>query len=413
MPIVPHPIALAGGFSKVGANNSYGLLANSGDPNSATVESNEQITYRVAGTFNNLYMRITSNNTTSASSTTLRVNGTSKNNTLSIGTLATGEFLDTTHSDVIAAGDKVNVIFATGTGTIVRRVVSVTFNPGTATNIVRMMAGGVPSVVLAAATNTSNTPPAGALVFAATEANINFKAKNSGVLQNLFVNATANARTTTTTVRSRVAAANGNMSVSIGSAASGIFEDNVNTDTLVSGNLFNYRTVTGTGTQNLTVTQIGADYLATDPNFSVPIMCAGNVSGLASSTTLYVPFGGAISSNPTESQIQMQALSSCTISNMEAHVSANGVAAASTVRFRVSGGNGNQTFSIGSLATGYFEDASNTDIVGTSSEINYQFAMGTTTTAGSMSLNNIGAWLTFPALATNALVSWLPILGVG
>ena len=61
------------------------VATGSGSSWNDVAEPNEQTTYRHAGTFSDIYARITSNATTASSTLTFRVNANPGNMTLSIG----------------------------------------------------------------------------------------------------------------------------------------------------------------------------------------------------------------------------------------------------------------------------------------------------------------------------------------
>src|SRR3990167_7824688 len=69
--------------------------------------------------------------------------------------------------------------------------------------------------------------------------------RTAGMLKQLYVNVPANTATANSTVRVRKNGANGNQLVTIPSATTGVFEDNVNTDAVAAGDEVAYETVRG------------------------------------------------------------------------------------------------------------------------------------------------------------------------
>lgn len=110
----------------------------------------------------------------------------------------------------------------------------------------------------------------------------------------------------------------------------------------------------------------------------------GNAS-LAAAGVDYGPLmlGGASggSASKTESQMAVtQSVVGGIYSNLNLQVTANGVTAASTVRWRRQGVDGNQTITIPASTTGWFEDASNTDGVAATDAVDYKVTAGATGT---------------------------------
>src|SRR2546429_655806 len=75
---------------------------------------NAQRTVRPAGVSSNLYVRITANTIAASSTLTFQKGGVNQTQTITIGSTATGEFEDTTHSDTLAAADLIQLQLVTG-----------------------------------------------------------------------------------------------------------------------------------------------------------------------------------------------------------------------------------------------------------------------------------------------------------
>lgn len=113
------------------------------------------------------------------------------------------------------------------------------------------------------------------------------------------------------------------------------------------------------------------------------LQCSGLVTaGVAASTTRYIPCGnGDLSLATTEAPAQRTVRSAGTSSNLYVRVVTND-RAASTVRLRVNGVDGNQSVSLS--GTGEFEDATNTDTLAAGDEVNYSLVTGSGGTAFSL-----------------------------
>jgi len=225
------------------------------------------------------------------------------------------------------------------------------------------------------ASATAYQNPAGGIASSGAEARHQAIARDSYTLAKLYVRVLANATTTASTVRSRKNTANGAQSVSIGAGATGVFQDSVNSDSLVAGDLFNTQTVVGAG-GSLTLAII-AYTLATASN-TTPVLIAGDVvsTSVNFGTTTYAPIGGEARYNTTESRSQYVFRVAATLSNFRIYVQSNSVNGTTTVRTRKNAGNGAQSVSVGASTTGAFEDTVNSDSIASGDAVAYQVATG-------------------------------------
>lgn len=197
-----------------------------------------------------------------------------------------------------------------------------------------------------------------------TEARAQSLARDSYTLKNMLVKVITNTLTNTATIVSRINGGNGNQTVSIGAAATGTFEDTVNSDSLSSGNLFNSRIVAPAGGTSIILSAIS--YILSGSTCIV-----GSFGGsYAGGTTNYIPICGEGTLGSAEAIVKYIIRTNMTLSNMRVYVSSNPTYAAS-VRLRVNGINGNQVVSIGAGATGAFEDAANTDDISAGDYVDY------------------------------------------
>lgn len=353
-----------------------------------STEANANMTWRTAGTFSNLDIKVFSNTVTAASTLNFRKNTANGNETVSIPASTSGEFRDSTNTDSVVSGDIVDYkITAGGTGTTLDLTgLSIIFS-ATSGTVTRLSQTAISALSDTSANTTTYFPPVGLLQNTATEANTQFKVKSSFTLQNLYVKIATNARATATTFGSRINGTNGNLVVSVPATTTGVFEDTTHTDSLVSGNLFNYYITTVAGVTSITIQTIGVELANTSASSHV-MACTTNGFTYNANITRWCMLGGGMAGNGVESNAQLRSDFIHVASNLECFVITNTVTAASTIRFRQNTANGNQVVSIGASTTGYFEDTTNTDIVAAPNEINYQITTGASGT--SLIVSNIG-----------------------
>lgn len=188
--------------------------------------------------------------------------------------------------------------------------------------------------------------------------------RTPGTIKNLQVFVNSNARTTNTTMRIRKNGADGNNVITIAPGVTNtLYEDTTHTDTVAVGDLIDFVTVTGTGTENLSMSHFMIDFITTDGS---SFTCYSRTGGYAQPepATNYPYIGGSalIASTGTESLTQVKTRAAFTFSQLAVNITANTVNTTSIVRFRKGGADGNQIVSIGSNATGFLFDNANSDI---------------------------------------------------
>jgi len=216
---------------------------------------------------------------------------------------------------------------------------------------------------------------AGSISLSATENEMQHRMRVSATFKNLRVRVSLNNRTTATEFRLRKGAANGNLLVSVAGGATGTFEDTVNTDSVVSGDLVNFSVVTSTGSETLTSENISVESETSDGKFHT----VAGVSGISygASVTTYMAFGGHNGDSTTENDAKiLMDIAGVTSSFLACNVRSNNRSDATDLRTRKNGANGGQSLSVGASATGFFEDAVNTDSLGVSDEFNLQAVTG-------------------------------------
>src|SRR6266496_6185627 len=228
-----------------------------------TIEVDSQLIYRTAGRFSNLWLMLSFNTVGGTSTFTFMNNTVAGNQVVSVGASATGKFEDTTNADTIAAGDKIDVKFVPGgaTGNHTLTALSMLFLPSTATNSSLTssklsfsqftdLTGGAVTSYFPLSGNNDN-----ALASQTTESSGKTKIRVAGTFRNLAVKISANTCDSASTHTMRKNGADANLTLSIGSSATGIFEDTTHSDAVAAGDDYYNKIVTGgsTGAQLLTV----------------------------------------------------------------------------------------------------------------------------------------------------------------
>lgn len=362
----------------------YWALANTfyGEAATATTEAPAQVPFTVTGRITNLYLRVGSN-AHAASTYKLRKNGADGNNQISIGSSATGEFEDTSSTDTIASGDLVCVQLITGAGGVAfgTQVQNAIFNPDISSQtITKLSSADMTSVSYGTANHTSFIGPSSSLLNNASETNVGYPLRTSGTLKNMYCYVTANTAAAAGTVHSRKNGANGNLSISVGAASTGLFQDTTNSDSVAVGDVINYSFVTGAGATSFTFTMFGMSLITVNGKQQV---CATGSTNINNGVD---DFFGLYSFNKitTEAGIEAKVGWPFFATNLFATLSANTITAGTTVVvMRLGGADATLTLSIPAATTGDFEDTTHLDKLAKTSEIDIHYtagATGTTTT---------------------------------
>lgn len=370
----------------------YCQLASAPLAATTTTIGNNYCQIRAAGVLSNLYLNIDDNNTTGGTRIvdSFKSGTTAGNLSITIPTGTTGTFEDTTHTDTVSAGDRWQWRWRNGTGGTTD-MVTLAFTFAATSNTVSIMSCGGASFSTASSSIylflTGTT-----ITVETTEVNVQLKPKTGGTLKNLGTLVRTNARTTATVIRTRKNTANGAMSVSYGSGVTGYLEDNVNTDTVASGDILNYQLTTSTGVGAIVLDNVKTEFETTNSGF---LFAGGNGTGIGfpANSVNYYAIGGEVNNDALEGNMVIDFKMTATLSNMAQIVSLNSTSAVTTSVFRKNTANGNQTIAIGSGSTGYFEDTSNTDALVDGDDVCVKVSAGVTGTTfglwGSMFLASI------------------------
>lgn len=200
---------------------------------------------------------------------------------------------------------------------------------------------------------------------------------SAGTFSNLYTRIFSNGITATSTLRFRKGGANGNQVVSIGSSATGEFEDASNTDAVVAGDLINLQFVIGGTGTNIRPGVFGCQLAATTNTVSRPV--ALSLATTAASSTVFGKFVDAgrtaVGAETTTQQFKMKVAG--TLKNLNVNVTANARAtSATTFGNRLNGGAGAMSVSVGTSATGQFEDTSNSNALVSGDLVDWSITTG-------------------------------------
>lgn len=366
---------------------------------STTTEANIQVPYRTAGTFSKMYINVTTNTVSGADSIiSLRNNGVSVNNTITIPQGTTGEFEDTSNTDTIIVGDLINyqALGGGGTGSFTHTGITILFDVlGEA--LLKFISN---QFVALSPDSIISYFPLPALSFnqtVASDANSQFKYKTSATLKNMAVLVYGNSRITNNIFNSRINSANGNITITIIALTTGLFEDSTNTDTINIDDLVNYAMTSDIGGGTLQIRFISLEVITTNDKQNL-ISGTGAVTGSTqlANETKYIAISGGSSGDTTEIYKSCKTRVSFGASNLECYLYSNSVTATSIITLRKNGVDKTQTISIPSTTTGYFEDTTNTDYFYSTDTVNYKIVVGSSGT--NLLINTIGMLVDYAAL---------------
>jgi len=385
------------------SSSGTGYWPISGDLKTNATESYAQAYIGASLTARYLLVNISSN----ANGVTVRTRKNAANGGLSISASAgeTGTFEDTSGSDSLASADLYNFQTVPTSGSVVIKQFSVTFDHATAGIA---FPSHVPSLSLTfnatyyygfggeAANNTS-------------EAGAKFTIRYAANVTRLVFVCSGNTVNATSTVRTRKNGGNGAQSVSIGASATGRFTDTTNTDSLVSGDAFNFQVVTGGTSGTMTPTLCECQLLATSTGYTYFEMVAGKQPGQAlnANNTYYLPVQGFLYSNTTEADVQLKTRFAFAGAFFFANITANSVNGASTLRSRKNGANGALSVSVGASATGTFEDQTDSETYLSTDSINVQIATGGSSGTTTITL---AGWSGRTTLSVTIDIDWVDAL---
>lgn len=347
-------------------------------------DTNCSIPIRTAGTFSDLWVLVTANGTSATSTLSFRKNNSNGSQLIAIGMGTTGEFNDSTNVDSVTAGDIVNLqlVIAAGASGLNPRSSNSLFEPASGCTAITSATeiGGVST-----ANGTFYFPLGGrANATGSTEASVQYKSYASATIKNLGIIVTTNGRGTNSTVGVRQNGASVSPAITVAAGTTGLMENTSDTLSVVSDDLLTFHVTLGTGGGTLANNFIKVEW-ETSGTLTQPVIVShtGIAFSPAAGATNYIPLGGYIVGNTTESNVATDVLVASTLSHLQCYLASNGVTSASTLRTRVNAADGGQTVTITASTTGFFEDTTGSDSVVATDEVNYQLICG----AGGTTLN--------------------------
>jgi len=237
------------------------------------------------------------------------------------------------------------------------------------------------STSLSGVASTANTDQYwlmyGRIQVATTENTKDIKFRSAGKLKNLFCKISANSVAATSTFTLRKNAGDITNVLSIGSSATGNFEDTTHEDTIAAADLISFKTHPGAATGTYTLISISCVFSATTDTVTM-LGTETPVNYTVASTTNYIPLYGQCNAvQATEANVKQRMREAGTLKYLACNVATNR-AQTSTLRLRKNAANGNGAVSItGGGASGWYEDTSNTDTVTAGEDWNYSILTGT------------------------------------
>ena len=390
MAAVPFFCSLARGFA-VAFNNTYYVGGFPPKDAAPTTETNYRIKWGVAGVLNKMEVLVRLN-TIATSNTTVksRLNSAASAGqmTCTIAAGTTGSFTDFTNGETIAVNDYTDyqIVTPNTSGSITISAINTLF--AATTNTVSKFA--VRKVLSATGVNYFPLSGGNAFPGSANEAYIQVKAKTAGTLKNFYGYVYSSTTNTSVTLTARVNGADagspGNLAISWTAAQTGEKTDFTNTVTVAVDDLLSVGRSGAAGAGNLHMSpSVSSEFETTDGTGLIlaSIEDGGVFSFWNASTTNYTGVGGDGGEQYTTeaaTNVQAQALAAYTVSKLQTYLPVNTVSAASTLKLRKNGANGNQSVSLTASTTGFFDDASNSDALAATDTIDYQCITGATGT---------------------------------
>lgn len=219
----------------VSAGATEFFTAIGGGPTGLT-EANVELTARATYALSGLYIRVTKNSTTAASTLRCRVNGANGNQSLTIPAGTTGQFEDTVNSDTLADGDRFATSLVVGTGGSLTFTTS-NYNLNSPSSDPFIGVSGDASVIDSLSQSVSLF---GGLHPSGFSTGLAYTFRMPAIFTNLRVSIISNAADAASTARTIVNGSSGNLLVTVPAFTTGIFEDSVNSDVLASGDTANF-----------------------------------------------------------------------------------------------------------------------------------------------------------------------------
>lgn len=394
----PHTIIFSG-FSS--ANGNFIPLGQAMLDAASSTEVQRQVEMFRDGTWSGLSVYVRTANASGNTTLTIRQNGSDTGVTVTIPQNTTGLFQDLTNSVSVSTGDLMSIGVTTTAGTIALVSITALFesdNGDTVQHFVSVAGGNFVSSDRFIRPVTQTMPNN-----ITVEADAATKILHDSTIVGIQVYVSANSRTNTATFRTRVNGATG-ISRSFTTGTTGNLS-NTGSQSMVAGDTFNTGTSLSSGTGSITPSLISLCVVSDNPR-EITLLGSNPLARNNSTSNLWAYVGGSIVFSSTAENItRLYPVTPGVLSKMTFRVSANTATASLNYVMRVNGADANQTITYTS-GTGWFEDASNSDTVGSSDYVGIRTAR-TASGTGSTTFQHNAFLYTMDAIET-----FIPIINI-
>lgn len=416
IPVSAHATAFLnsvhGPWDVIASTTQY-FIPGTGEVTGFTSETTAQITYYTPGTITGLWMMVNPNTLTQGATVQLRINGANGNNVLYVPSAGIGEFSASgALTDTISSGDKVDVQIITPSGGTSLSVLGFSYVFAATSNSMLKFttADGLGQRCETNGFATFYTNVSGIFNYnqSQTETQNIYHMKTAGTFSHLGVRVSTSATVGNVTVRFRKNLANGNQLVTLLPGTSGYWQDNTNTDTVVSGDTITISIAMNAASdgKNLCLVGTSLEFTTTNGAMEYPAQTAGH--NIAAGSDQFSPIQGALGFDASEvNDYQVLSQVTGTLSNMHTYVNANTSNVVSTIRMRKNAGNLTQVLTIPAGQTGYFEDTTHTDAVLTTDKLDYE--LSAPAGSGNVTFNYVGSLMTAGSASTPAVLGYILI----
>lgn len=357
------PVASVSGANLSAGTTYYGAMGMGQAAFQSTSETITQVPFFTDGILSTLSVRVVSNNRTTNSVITVRKNGADGNQTVTIPATTTGEFIDLTHTDVIAPNDLLNYKVVVGTGgtgfVAVSYIVRYENTASTPVCVTKCLVSIATASATVGASQTLYAPVAGMVdtAWATTESDVAFQLQVPLTLASIWVRVGANSRSDDTSLIFR---ANG---TNIFTATITPTDNNVIIKTnpgakRSSNQQVDWQVIIGAGTGTIEIIAFGCD-LTDASQFS---LIAGYTPGISVGLIgpQYTSLAGLASITTTSTAFLQRMLQSVLLSNLEIVIKTNGYTATAAFLQYMNSGTAGGAVLVGIGATGILIDTTNT-----------------------------------------------------
>lgn len=347
---------------------------------SVSAEGLHSSAINTAGTLSLLTIIISANTYTINKDVFVRINGADGNLTVTVPLGTTGEFQDAVNSDSVSAGDDVCLRLAPNFQLQSWNLQSISLKFSAAANLWASSDVGFGTNINHGNASTTRYVPlvgVGDLnnYFNATEANAEKVVKSAGTFSRLQTYFSTNSLTNNATILSRVNGSNGSQSLTVTAGVTGLFEDAVNSDSVISGDNVNASCTTGAGTITANMGAISCSFASSATGWDVRWATTRTATLSFTVGNNYLGFSGTTQNSTTEATMQTRLPRQCYAHKLVARIGSN-PGAGSTIALRDDGSDTALTLTIPALTTGDFEDGANVANIAADSLVCYRLNAG-------------------------------------